>query len=524
MRPTIETQITKHTLWQALTGHTPPLALPSAAVPRAVLDSRDVQSGDLFIALAGQQTDGHAYLGNALTAGAQAGIAEQRGVQAAREGGALLVECRAGLTSDDAEIARAPVHSLRGRPLVFVVDDSVAALQRLGAFQRLQRCRAGLRVVGITGSVGKSSTKELTAAVLRQRYQTHATEGNLNSEQGLPLTLLGLGPQHECAVLEMGMYALGEIRTLATLARPHVGVITNIGPSHLERLGTMERIVDAKSELVESLPSAAEGGVAILNWDDERVRPMSERTNAAIFRYGLTPDADLWADEIESRGMEGIRFRFHFEGWQEEAAPLAALRNERDALADPESLYINLPLLGRHSVHTALRAAAVGLVEGLSWAEIIAGMQRLTSHLRLVTSPGINGSTLIDDTYNASPASTIAALNLLADIAPAGEGRRIAVLGDMLELGHLADEGHQLVGRRAAQVVDLLVAVGSLGREIGEAALDGDFDGERLRIVATDDDAIALLHEMLRPDDLVLVKGSRAVGMDAVVAGIVQRT
>ncbi len=519
MRPIIETQITQHTLWQALTGHAPPLALPAAPVVRAVLDSRDVQPGDLFVALPGQQTDGHLYIGDALSNGAQVVLSEERGVEAARAAGALVIDCRAGL-SRDSELGAAPINSLRGRAIVYLVEDGVAALQQAGAFQRLHRARAGLRVVGVTGSVGKSSTKELAAAVLRQRFQTLSSEGNLNNEQGLPLTLLGLGPQHERAVLEMGMYALGEIRTLCTLARPHVGVITNVGPSHLDRLGTMERIADAKAELIEALPSAREGGVAILNWDDERVRLFRERTSAAIFRYGLSQEADLWADEIESRGMEGIRFRFHFEGWQGDAPHLT----DRDTLSKSESLYINLPLLGRHSVHTALRAAAVGLVEGMSWAEIIAGMQRLTSHLRLVTSPGINGSTLIDDTYNASPASTVAALNLLADLAPAGEGRRVAVLGDMLELGHLADEGHKLVGRRAAQIVDLLITVGDLGREIGEAAMDSRLAAERTQIVATDADAIALLHDTLRADDLVLIKGSRAVGMDSVVAGISRTT
>lgn len=515
MRPVIPTQITQHTLWQALAGSTPPIALPATPIARALLDSRDVQPGDLFVALLGQQTDGHAYIGDALGSGAQAIICETRGAQVATDHGALIIDCRSGRVQSEI-LRQATVDSLRGRAVVYLVEDSIEALQNVGAFQRLHRSRSDMRVIGITGSVGKSSTKELTAAVLRQRHTTLANQGNLNNEQGLPLTLLGLGPEHRRAVLEMGMYDLGEIRTLCTLARPHVGVVTNIGPSHLERLGTMERIVDAKAELVESLPLAEEGGVAILNWDDERVRPMSERTEAAIFRYGLSPDADLWADEIESQGMEGIRFRFHFEGWPEDVPHLA----DRETLTEPESLYINLPLLGRHSVHTALRAAAVGLVEGLSWAEIIAGMQRLTSHLRLVASAGINGSTLIDDTYNASPASTIAALNLLADLEPKDEGRRVAVLGDMRELGHMTDEGHALVGRRAAQIVDLLVTVGELGREIAEAARDSSLSGERIQVAATDEEAVNLLHNTLRPDDFVLVKGSRAVGMDRVVAGI----
>ncbi len=272
----------------------------------------------------------------------------------------------------------------------------------MGAFQRLHRSRADLRVIGITGSVGKTSTKEMAANVLANRYVTLASTGNLNNEQGLPLTLLGLGTEHERAVLEMGMYDMGEITRLCELARPHVGVITNIGPSHLERLGTIERIAQAKAELVQALPSAEDGGVAILNWDDERVRPMAAMTKARIFRYGLTPEADLWADEIESEGMEGIRFQFNY--------------RSPDKPGAVENLYVRVPLLGRHSVHTALRAAAVGLVEGLTWQEIATGLQRSTGQLRLVLVSGVNGSTLIDDTYNASPASTIAALNLLQDL------------------------------------------------------------------------------------------------------------
>jgi UDP-N-acetylmuramoyl-tripeptide--D-alanyl-D-alanine ligase len=305
----------------------------------------------------------------------------------------------------------------------------------------------------------------------------------------------------------MGMYDTGEISRLCELGRPHVGVVTNVGPSHLSRLGSIERIQQAKSELPQALPAAEDGGVAILNWDDERVRTMVEVTRARIFRYGLTPEADLWADEIESGGMDGIRFRFH----------------HRKSNGQVDSLHVRVPLLGRHSVHTALRAAAVGLVEGLGWDEIVSGMQSIPGQLRLVVMPGINGSTIIDDTYNASPASTIAALNLLADLKPDGNGRRVAVLGDMLELGHFTDEGHKLVGRRAADVVDVLVTVGDLGKAIGaEAGLVG-YPAEQLHSAPTAEEAIALLRKLLRTDDVVLVKGSRAIGMEQVVNEIVVR-
>lgn len=478
------------------------MALPAAPIVHAALDSRDVNPGDLFVALRGQATDGHAYVDAALANGAQALIIEDRGRAAADRGGAALVDCTRGRWALSAAL---PDDYRHGQPIAYLVDDSQHALQVLGAFQRLQRTDPKLRVIGVTGSVGKTSTKELTASVMHQRFATLASSGNLNNEQGLPLTLLRLGSEIECAVLEMGMYDIGEIERLCLLARPQIGIVTMVLPVHLSRLGTIERIAQAKSELVRSLPPADDGGVAILNWDDERVKAMAEVTPARIFRYGLTPAADLWADEVQGMGMEGIRFRFH---------------HRHPGQRKVDSLYVRVPLLGRHSVHTALCATAAGLVMGLEWDEIVAGMQRIPGQLRLVVTPGINGSTVIDDTYNASPASTVAALNLLADVEPEGSGRRIAVLGDMLELGSYTDEGHKLVGRRAADVVDVLVTVGELGAAIAAEANKVRFAPQRVHVMQGPDDTVALLHTLVRPNDLVLVKGSRAVGMETIVAEI----
>ena len=506
MRPVIATEITQHTLWQALTGQMPPLALPPTPISCAVLDNRDVTPGALFVAFAGRHTDGHYFIDDALRRGAQAVICEELGRAKAQEQGAILIDCTASRWE---RIAALPTTYRPETPLAYIVDNSTLALQSVGAFQRLHRCAPQLRVVGVTGSVGKTSTKEVAATILQQRYRTLNNQGSLNSEQGLPFTLLGLSREHECAVLEMGMYALGEIRTLCTLARPHIGIITNVGPSHLERLGTIERIAQAKAELVEALPAADDGGVAILNWDDERVRPMAALTKARIFRYGLTPEADLWADEIEGAGLEGIRFRFHY---------------RQPHSMHEDSIYVRVPLLGRHSVHTALRGAALGLVEGFSWEEIITGLQQVPGQIRLVVVPGINGSTVIDDTYNASPASTIAALNLLADLEPNRQGRRVAVLGDMLELGQFTDEGHKLVGRRAADVVHLLITVGELGRAIAEEAASAGLPLEAILRFQHHDEAIAHLQHEIAADDLVLVKGSRAVGMDIIIAEIIVTT
>jgi UDP-N-acetylmuramoyl-tripeptide--D-alanyl-D-alanine ligase len=508
-RPYTETRITHHTLWQALTGQLPPMALPPLPIANAAIDSRDIQPGDLFVALPGSQTDGHNYIGVAFEHGAQAVICEERGAAAARQAGAALVNCTAGRW---ALLATLPEGYQPGVPLAYLVDDSLAALQAVGAFQRLHRTRPDLRVYGVTGSVGKTSTKELAANVLRVKYQTLASAGNLNSEQGLPLTLLGLDHSHERAILEMGMYAVGEIATLCQLARPQVGIVTNVGPVHLERLGTIENIQQAKAELVQALPAADDGGVAVLNWDDERVRAMAPLTRARILRYGLTAEADLWADEIQGMGMEGIRFRFHY-------------RRPGAKRGKIEALHVKAPLLGRHSVHTALRAAAVGLIEEMGWDEIVAGIQNMPAQLRLVVLPGVNGCTVIDDTYNASPASTIAAINLLADVEPTANGRRVAVLGDMRELGSFTDEGHKLVGRRVADVANVLVTVGDLGAEIAAEAAAVGFPAERIHRLQGDlatlaDGTVALLREILHPHDLVLVKGSRAVGMEAIAAEI----
>jgi len=268
-------------------------------------------------------------------------------------------------------------------------------------------------------------------------------------------------------------------------------VVTNVEPVHLERMGTIERIAETKTELVEALPP---DGVAVLNHDDHRVRAMAERTQARVFFYGLSSECDLWADEIESLGLEGIRFRFHY---------------------GDEVVHAKVPLLGRHSVHTALRAAAVGLIEGLDWQDIMDGL-RGAAQLRLVVVSGIRDSIVLDDTYNSSPPSAIAALNLLAEL----EGRKIAVLGDMLELGSYEEEGHRKVGRRVVDVAAVLITVGQRGRMIGEEALASGMDPAAVHMVDDNPAAVRILEDILQPGDVVLVKGSRGMRMEEIVGAI----
>jgi UDP-N-acetylmuramoyl-tripeptide--D-alanyl-D-alanine ligase len=464
-------------LVEGITGQRPTEEMvPNLELSKVVIDSREACPHSLFVALRGERRDGHDFVADAFARGAVTALVE-REVDAECQ----IVDMK-GLLSE----------TFIRPPICLMAEDSLKAFQRLAAFWR---ARFSPRVIGVTGSVGKTTTKEMIWSVLRKRFRTLKSWGSYNNEIGLPLTLLHLDPNHERVVLEMGTYALGEITELASVARPQVGVVTNVGPTHLERLGTIERVAQAKAELVEALPPASEGGAAVLNGDDPMVRAMANKTEAEVFCYGLDPACDLWASHIESQGLEGVRFQLHHKG---------------------ERLHVKIPLLGRHSVHTALAAAAVGLVEGESWEEIIAGLWDVNEQLRLVAAHGIEGSTILDDTYNASPASSIAALNLLEELS----GRKIAVLGDMLELGDFEEEGHRKVGRRAVDVVSVLITVGPRGRIIGQEALACGMAGGDVFIVEDNEQAIAHLRQIVGQGDIVLVKGSRGMKMEEIVAAL----
>ena len=430
-----------------------------------VIDSRQAGPGSLFVALPGQVRDGHDFIADALGRGAPAVLARADWQPAAPLGaGAALVR----------------------------VPDPLRGLQALATWWRGRF--PALKVIGITGSIGKTSTKEYLAAVLAACYRVLRSEGNLNSETGLPLSVLRLRPEHEVAVFELGGGAyMGELTALAAIAQPQVGVITNVSHSHLASMGTLENLAWHKAELVRALPPAP-AGVAVLNYDDERVRAMAEQTPARVVTYGLDPAADIWADEIESQGLSGVHCTLHRRG---------------------EAMRLRLPLLGVHSVHTALRAAAAGEAAGMNWKDIVVGLQTgETQQLRLIVAAGINGTTLIDDSYNANPASTLAALNLLMEMPRP----RVAVLGDMLELGSYEEEGHIKVARRAIDVVDQLVVVGALGRLIGEEALRCGMAADAVFFAAGNAEAIAYLRGMLAPGAFVLVKGSHGMHMEEIVA------
>lgn len=457
---------------EALSGQRP-AAAEAVALSGAVHDSREAQAGSLFVALRGEHVDGHDYVPAAFANGAVAALVE-RPVE-----GYAALELRGG---------QPPAASAAyDAPLCIVVEDALLALQQAARYWR--RKLSGLRVVGITGSVGKTTTKELTADVLSQRFRTFKSAGNYNNEIGLPLSVLSITPETERAVLEMGFYVPGEIALLADIAVPELGVVTNIGTVHASRAGSQEAIYQGKAELVQNLPS---DGVAILNYDDPFVKRMAGETKARVFFYGLDPAADLWADEVEGLGLDGVRFRLHYQG---------------------ETLHVRIPLIGRHSVHTALRAAAVGLIEGMDWGAILSGLRIGNAQLRLMAVPGRNGSLLLDDTYNASPESTVAALNLLSEL----EGRKVAVLGDMLELGQYEEQGHRVVGNLAARVADVLITVGERAHVIAETARGAGLQAGAVSEFADTDAALSFLTSSLQAGDVVLVKGSRAVHMDKIV-------
>jgi UDP-N-acetylmuramoyl-tripeptide--D-alanyl-D-alanine ligase len=428
----------------------------------AAVDSRLVRPGNLFVALPGEQVDGHDFVAAAVAAGAAAAI----------------------VTRPPADIGAL------GEALVIEVDDALAALHRIAA---AWRSRFNPLVVGITGSIAKTSTKEAVAAVLGRRFRTLRSPGNMNNEIGLPLAVLDLEPDHEAAVLEMGMYVGGEIATLAAIARPSIGVVTAVQGVHLSRAGSLDAIEEAKAELVMALPA---DGVAVLSADDDRVRRMAGRTAARVVTYGFADDADIRATDVRSEGFSGMAFWLHVDG---------------------DELPIRVPTLGALAVHNALAGAAVGRAAGLPLSTIVDGLAAGWSAPHRAELSVVARVAIVDDAYNASPGSMRAALELLAGLP----GRRIAVLGEMLELGDATAAGHREVGEVAALVCDLLVVVGPGAAGIGEGAIAAGLDPDLVLRAADLEAARAILASELQEGDVVLVKASRGAALDVLVEMVV---
>jgi UDP-N-acetylmuramoyl-tripeptide--D-alanyl-D-alanine ligase len=439
---------------------------PATQFLRVERDSRRVEPGVLFIAVRGEVYDGHQFVPEAAARGATAALV-------GREWAA----------------AQDPVPL----PLI-VVEEPVAALQLMAGVWRNRLDR--LTVVGITGSIGKTSTKEVVASVLGGRFRTYRNPGNLNNEIGLPLSVLDITPETEVAVLEMGgAYAFGELRLLAEIAQPRLGLVTNIFPVHLERMGSIEAIAETKAELIDALP---EDGIAILNGDDSRVRAMAARCRGRVVTYGLDPGNEVSAEEVTTLGLAGTSFWLNLAG---------------------ERLFVKVPLVGAHGVELALAGFAAGHALGLHIAEMLPGFEDPAIQVRLLVIPGPAGSRIIDDTYNASTPSVLSALGLLESLNP---DRAIAVLGDMREMGEIAEEEHRIVGRRVGEVADLVVTYGDLARIIAEeAALVEGRQGRPPVVISfvlgQRDELVRFLRRELKEGDVALLKGSRGLRMEEMV-------
>ncbi|MCX4761321.1 UDP-N-acetylmuramoyl-tripeptide--D-alanyl-D-alanine ligase [Streptomyces sp. NBC_01275] len=452
-------------------GQTYDIPDPSVEVTGPVVrDSREVEPGSLFVAFAGERVDGHDFAAAVVEAGAAAVLASR------------------------------PV----GVPAI-VVDDVQAAL---GALARHVVHRLGATLVALTGSAGKTSTKDLIAQVLRRKAPTVFTPGSLNNEIGLPLTALSATEETKFLVLEMGARGIGHIRYLADLTPPKIGLVLNVGTAHIGEFGGREQIAQAKGELVEALPAAAEGGVAILNADDPLVRSMASRTTAKVVLFGESGEADVRAENVRLTDSGQPAFSLH----------------TPSGCSD-----VTMRLYGEHHVSNALAAAAVAHELGMSAEEIATALSEADtlSRWRMEVTERPDGVTIVNDAYNANPESMRAALRALAAMGEASRargGRTWAVLGKMAELGDEALAEHDAVGRLAVRLnVGKLVAVG--GREAAWLQLgaynEGSW-GEESVHVSDAQAAVHLLRSELRPGDVVLVKASRSVGLESVAQALLE--
>ena len=426
-------------------------------------DSRQVVTGGLFVAIRGERVDGHDYAASCVEAGAAAALVEH------------------------------PV----GVPAV-VVPDTIAALSALATVvvSRLP----GLRVVGITGSQGKTSTKDIVAQLLERTGETIAPAGSFNNEIGAPLTALRVRETTAYLVSEMGARGRGHIRDLAAMVHPTVGLVLNVGVAHIGEFGSQDDIAVAKRELVEALP---EGGLAVLNADDARVAAMRDHTVARVVTFGEASDADVRVSELRM---------------DDDGHPVFLLS------AGAESADVKVPLVGEHQASNAAAAAAVALGLGMPFVDVVDTLRSLTSRSRwrMEVSSRSDGVTIINDAYNANPDSMRAALKTLADFGRRrGTGRTIAVLGEMLELGESSSQEHDAVGRLAVRLdVSQLVVVGEGAKPMHlGASLEGSWNDESVHVPDVDA-AVAFLRGALRPGDIVLVKASRAAGLERVAAAL----
>jgi UDP-N-acetylmuramoyl-tripeptide--D-alanyl-D-alanine ligase len=426
---------------------------PSKVVQGYSIDSRSIGAGDLFFAVKGERLDGHDYVDAAFGRGAAAAV-----------------------------VGKDQLPRFADRSQILAVDDTLVALQSLG---KAVRREWGKPLIGITGSAGKTTTKDAIAHLLATKYRVLKSEGNFNNHFGLPLMLLKLEPEHDTAVIEMGMSHAGEIKALATIAQPEIGVVTCVAPVHLEFFDSVAGIARAKYELVESLPA---NGTAVLNADDEYVSQFGREFRGKVMSFGIERAANVRAQNIEERGTDGSRF---------------------DVVVGGQSCRAELPLVGRHNVYNALAAIAVALEPGLTLNEATAALASLRPSDKRGEVTRVGDIKVINDCYNSNPKALDAMVDALAGMAAQ---RRIVVAGEMLELGAAAEELHRQSGKHVAERgIDVLVGVRGLAQAMVEEARKG---GIRAQFVASPEEAGEWLARETREGDVVLLKASRGVKLE----------
>lgn len=442
---------------------------PEAVISSVCIDSRLMKRGDLFIPLKGERFDGHRFVDDVIAGGA-AGILVER------------------LGEDSASRLR------RGSGAALKVKDTGAALTGLASLIR-ERLKA--RVIGITGSTGKTSTKDILAALTGRAFETLFSLKNNNNEIGAPLTITKATPETEVMIVEMGMRGSGQIRELAEMARPDIGIITNIGLTHIGLLGSEEAIAAAKAELVEVLPA---DGYAILNNDDEWTPFLRRHTKARVMTFGVKPGAHIGATDISLDEYARPSWRLVIDG---QPGPL-----------------VKLAAPGLHNVANALAAVAAARLVGVSDADIVNGLAGVKlTEMRLAIIETENGLTVIDDSYNASPASMLGALETLVKVKPAS--RHVAILGRMSELGEVTVAAHRDIGKFLVKSgVDMIVSVGEDAKDITDAALEAGLPASSATWFKSTEEAAKEIGALVESGDVLLIKGSRVAGLEVVAKSL----
>ena len=461
--------------------HVPDPALRHSRITGVCSDSRRIEEGNLFVAISGERFDGHDFVRDAMRSGACASLVsahwhDSQADRAAQAG-------QANRSAQAAQAGQAGRETPDGARIV--VPEVLPALQ---AFAGWHRRRFELPVVAVTGSSGKTTTKNMIAAVLGERYRVFKTTGNLNSQLGVAEGLFSLREDHGAAVLELGMNRAGELDRLSRMTRPTMGVITNVGPAHIEFFESIEGIARAKGEILDHLPA---GGSAVLNADDPLVMKQAGRSRARVLTFGRGAGAGVRLSRTRT-GLSGSTF----------------------ALSDGASFRINL--MGEHQVMNAAAAVAVGRLSGIEDRDIARALRGVEPTPMRMEYKKAGDVHLIDDTYNANPSSMKAALDALETAA----GRKLVVLGDMLELGDLGRAAHREIGRRAADVAERIVTVGELAREIAEGAVAEGMPASRVASFLSNDEAAAGVMAEIADGDVILVKGSRGMRMESIVESL----